>query len=609
MFATPGALFYLFALFLNAFSDLGHKIIIQNTVFKIYDNETQVMLTAIINALMLIPFIALFTPSGYLADKYPKHLILRYGALFALAVTLLITLCYYMGWFWAAFWLTFVMGAQSAIYGPAKYGYIKELFGNERISAGNALVQSGTTVAILSGIIAYTVLFELRLSGDETNEAEILRHIAPLGWLLVAGSVLEYLFAYRLPDKQGLHVKKRFDTRRYLRGYYLRKNLKATLRKREIAVAIVALSLFWSISQVILAAFGAYAKAHLGMQNAIMVQGLMALAAIGIILGSVVAAHISRRYIHKGLIPLGSLGLTLCVWLLPMLDSAWAIAVTFSGFGLFAGFFIVPLNAYIQQHAPRAHLGTILAGNNFIQHISMALFLGLITLFSYYGLDPVALFYLMGALGLVMSLYLLRRHLDWFVWVLIELLLSVRYKIIYENAHLVPQEGGVLLLGNHISWIDWVLAQFPIERRIRFVMDRGIYRWPVLHYLWRLGRAIPISEKGSKDAFAEARAALRTGELLGYYPEGMISYSGEMSPFRRGFELIAKGIPATISPYYIGGIYGSFPFSRAQKRLVQERSLWRRVIRVRFGVPLGIDSDAAAVQAAVTALKEDNGPQ
>ncbi len=608
-FGITGTLPYILALFLNAFTDLGHKIIIQNTIFKIYDDQTQVMLTAIVNALVLLPFIMLFTPSGYIADKYPKHLVMRYGALFAVFITLGITVSYFMGWFWAAFAFTFIMGAQSAVYSPAKYGYIKELVGDERISAGNAAVQSATTVAILAGIIFYTVLFEKSLSQPFVNEADIVRQIAPLGILLVIGSVIEYLLTLRLPNRQGNPVKKRFSLRRYRSGYYLRKNFKTMTRKHSIVIAIIALSIFWSVSQVVLASFGAYAKSELHIDNAIVVQGLMALAAIGIIIGSIAAAYLSKRYIHMGLIPLGAIGFSFMVLLLPFTCNVTLIAVEFITFGIFAGLFIVPLNAHIQHVAPRVHLGTILAGNNLVQNIFMIAFLALISVFSYFGLHSTALFYLMFGFGALLSIYLVRRYLDWMIWFIADVVLRLRYKIIFEGEEQVPKTGGVLLLGNHISWIDWVLVQLPLERRVRFVMERDIYHWKGLHHLWKLGQAIPISEKASKDAFREARHALKEGGILGLYPEGTISRNGEIGTFRRGFELITRGNHGTIIPYLIDGIYGSYPFSRSQKRFVSESSWGRRVIRVRFGAPMSLQSSAQEVKQEILHLKESHGAE
>ncbi|NPA59512.1 MAG: MFS transporter, partial [Epsilonproteobacteria bacterium] len=278
MFKIVGVINYLIVVFLNAFTDLGHKIIIQNTIFKVYDGDMQIILTAIINALILLPFVMLFSPSGFLADRFPKNKIMEYSALLAVILTIFITYSYYQGWFFIAFCMTFLLALQSAIYGPAKYGYIKELVGAKFISSGNGALQAVTTIAILSGIIFYTVLFEVLLEDNFSTKEDILKMIAPLGWLLVISSIIEWFLASKLPNKMIQESQKVFDIKKYLSGKYLRKNLKIVTRKKEVFEAILGLSLFWSISQVILAIFGEYAKSKLGVTNAIFVQGTMAMA-------------------------------------------------------------------------------------------------------------------------------------------------------------------------------------------------------------------------------------------------------------------------------------------------------------------------------------------
>ena len=213
---------YISVVFLNAFTDLGHKIIIQNTVFKIHDGQTQIILTAIVNALILLPFIFLFSPSGFIGDKFSKSIVMRVSAWAAIFITLGITASYYAGAFELAFSLTFLMAVQSAIYSPAKYGYIKELVGNKYLTLGNGIVQAVTTVSILGGIFFYSVLFQNSLDGTNFTEAEdILKHIAPLGWVLVAGSIIEMMLTYRLPNT---HIKSdvRFVFKKYYTGTYLK---------------------------------------------------------------------------------------------------------------------------------------------------------------------------------------------------------------------------------------------------------------------------------------------------------------------------------------------------------------------------------------------------
>ncbi len=607
LWRTKGVLPYTIALFLNAFTDLGHKIVIQNTVFKIYDGHEQIVLTSILNALILLPFILLLTPSGFLSQRYSKARVMQYSALAAVGITLGITFAYYQGWFWCAFWLTFILAAQSALYSPAKYGYITELVSKNRISGLNAVVQSVTTVAILGGIMVYTFFFETSLRETYVSEADILHQIAPLGWLLVAGSLVEYLLTLRLAPKHPIKQKP-FDVKRYLRGFYFQKNWNSLRRNRSIFEAIIGLSLFWSISQVILASFGAYAKSTLHEENTIVVQGLMALAAFGIIFGSYLASYISKHYLHHGLIPLGSMILTLSLFFLPLTQSLTLIGGIFFLFGIGGAMMIVSLNALIQSRAPQEELGFILAGNNWVQNIFMIGFLSLTTFVAMVGYESIPLFWSMFWVSLLLSIWLIINHGDFLLWLFFEKILSARYEVIPIGLHHIPTKGSVLLLGNHISWIDWILVQIGVERRIGYMMERSIYDKGFIRPLMKLGRVIPVSSTAAKDAFRSAKKRLNNDEIIGVFPEGGISHDGELGKIYPGFQIIAQGVEGVIVPFYIDGMYGSI-FSRASKRHVPMSHWLRRRVRIIYGSPLPIDSDAKTLYDAITHLKETYGSQ
>ncbi len=602
IFKIVGVINYLLVVFLNAFTDLGHKIIIQNTIFKVYDGELQIILTAIVNALILLPFIMMFSPSGFLADRFPKNVIMQYASALAVVITLIITLAYYNGWFYVAFGMTFLLALQSAMYGPAKYGYIKELFGVQNITAGNGAVQAVTTIAILGGIIFYTILFENQLGDNFTTKEDVLRVIAPIGWLLVLGSIIEFYLASKLPYKMKFKSKRVFEKKRYIRGEYLFKNLKIVTRKKEILDSIIALALFWSISQVVLAIFGEYAKSKLGITNAIVVQGIMALAVIGIVIGSVMAAKFSKYYINMGLVSVGSFGVMIIVFMVPSISSVTTLAFLFALFGVFSGLILVPLNARIQFLSPSVHLGTIIAGSNFIQNIFMVFFLGLTTVFAYLGMNAESLFYVMGGVAVYMSAMVYKKYEMMSFWTLMKFIASFRHKYNFVGLEHFPKNEGVLLLGNHVSWLDWIILQMPMQRPINYMMEKEIYHWFGFHYVFKTGQAIPVSQKASRDAFKEAHARLEDSRVVGIFPEGVISKDGKLGRFFKGYELIPKDYNGVIVPFYIDGLFGSM-FSKYKGR--NKKSFFkRREITVYYGEPLSKETSAEELKEIILAMKK-----
>lgn len=116
----PGVLAYTGMVFLNAFVDLGHKIIVQNTLFKTLDGAEQVIMTAILNAMILLPLALCFTPSGFVSDRYAKPRVMQAAAWLAVVLTLAITASYYAGYFVLAFILTFTLGGTKRLLFPGQ---------------------------------------------------------------------------------------------------------------------------------------------------------------------------------------------------------------------------------------------------------------------------------------------------------------------------------------------------------------------------------------------------------------------------------------------------------------------------------------------------------
>lgn len=599
LFKISGFTSYILIILFNATTDLGHKIILQNTIFKAYEGPELIILTAIVNALILLPFIFLFSPAGFIADKYPKTMVIEYAAMAAIGITTLILLSYYMGWFWIAFILTFILAAQSAIYSPAKYGLIKEMTGNEHLAEANAVVQTVTISSILAGAVIYSVFFERLLQDASIIPSEILRYIAPVGYVLIGASTVEYLLARRLVRKfkaVDIDESMTFEPKEYKNLSYLKQNISLIKQKQTIWLSIIGLSILWGVSQVVLAIFGEYLKSTLGITNTITAQSLLALAGIGMILGSMVAGRVSKNYIETGIIPLGSLGVALALYMIPSLTSLWALGTALLSFGFFAGLFIVPLNAMIQFTSPHKILGKVLAGNNFMQNVSMFLFLVLTAVFGYFQFSAIGLFYIISTIAFLGMVYTFIKLPQSLIRYMVRMLISFKYTLHVDGLNHIKADKGILLLGNHISFLDWAVLQMAYPKQIRFVMERSYYeKWYLKPFLNFFG-VIPISSRGSKSALVKVTEALNRGETVALFPEGHISRNGHLSTFQRGFEMATKEVEdAVIIPFYLRGLWED-NFSYASNKMKRHKS---RDISVSFAEAIDIHSTASEVKKSV----------
>ena len=597
-----GAWPYFLAVFLNAFVDLGHKIVIQNTIFKFYDGEWQVILTALVNGLILLPFILLLTPAGFISDKYPKNKVIRTSAWVAVLVTCGIVVCYYLGLFWPAFAMTFLLAIQSAFYSPAKFAYIKPLFGKEKLAQANGLVQSVSIIAILTGTLVYSLLFESLYQESANIPSEILMTMAPLAWLLVINSLIELVMAYRLPTLENNLQTQAFDWPIYRRGGYIKQSLSPFIQRKVIRLSIIGLTMFWSIGQLLLASFPAYAKANFDITNTLVIQATLATTAVGIAIGAWIAGRTSKNHIELGLIPIGAIGVAISLWLLPMMGSSINQALCFLMVGIMGGMFIVPLNALIQFHAKSDEIGKILALNNWVQNLGMACFLLITVAFSTLGFDSRFLLYFTAAVAIIGGFYTIYKLPQSLVRIVLSWAISRHYKVDVQGMKNIPEQGGALLLGNHISWVDWAILQIACPRPVRFVMERTIYNTWYLKWLFKALGCIPIdASASSKKSLTTIAEILDQGEVIALFPEGAISRNGHLGEFKRGFELACKKAqqPMVIVPFYIRGLWGS-KFSRSSDALKAQRSqgMFRDVI-VAFAPEMAQHSEVQQVKQAV----------
>jgi len=583
------------AQFLGAMNDNILKLLIILLLIRVQGAERAGVITAAVGAAFVLPFLLFSAPAGALADRLRKSRIIVALKAVEIVVTALAVGAFALGWHQGLYAVVFLMATHSAFFAPAKYGVIPELADRDRLSRANGLVESFTYLAIILGTVLASALTQA------TGERTWLAALFCLG-VAVAGFWSASAMA-PTPEGEAARPIALLPTQ-------IVRTLLGCRRDRHLMLALIGQAFFMfagAFAQLNLIAYGiqemGLAEAHSGY--------LFLAAALGIGLGSLLAARLSGRNVEFGIVPIGALGLTVAPVLLHAVPSSLPACLGILVlFGISAGLFSLPLQTWIQFRVEPARRGEVLAAASFLNWVAILGASGLTWLASGpLGLTAAQGFSILGAITLVFTLAA--------YWVLPDFLLRfialVTVRLFYRprilGAENLPAEGPALLIPNHVTWVDALLLTATNQRRIRFVMKRSIYNTPLARGLFRLMGVIPVSpEDGKKELLAfmkQARAALDEGYLVCIFAEGALTRTGMLAQFRGGFERIVRGTDYPIIPVYIGGAWGSI-LSYAHGRLLSRLPAFSPYpMTILFGKPMPAASSAMAVRQRVAELSCD----
>ncbi len=541
------------------------------------DANTLVNLAA---AVFIAPFVLFSATAGQLADKYEKSRLIRYIKVFEIAIMFLGL----WGFWWRNLAPLFValalMGVHSTLFGPVKYSILPQQLKTEELVGGNGLVEMGTFVAILIGTIVGGLLVAVDPNGPVmAGVATVV--VAVAGWLASRAIPLTPAVAPNLAINWNPFTE-------------TWKNLRFAGGNRVVWLSMLGISWFWFYGATFLTQFPNFAKNVLGGDEHV-VTFLLASFSIGIGVGSLLCERLSGRRVELGLVPFGSIGLTLFavdLWFATHAMHAtglsgvgaflaqpahWRVTADLVLIGLFGGFYIVPLYALIQERSESTHRSRIIAANNILNALFMVASAGLAIALLAMDVSIPGLFLATGVLNAFVALYIYRLVPEFLMRFLAWLLIHTMYRVQKEGLENVPEAGACILVCNHVSYVDAIVIAACVRRPVRFIMDHRIFRVPLLNWVFRTMNAIPVASAREdpavkEGAFVSAAAALREGEIVGIFPEGKLTDNGEMHAFRSGIERMVKDTPVPVVPMALRGLWGSF-FSRSYEGRAMRR--WR----------------------------------
>ena len=581
--------------FQGAFSDNALKtLVVLTAIFGMNLSLSEKHdLSERITALFSMPFILFSMAGGFLADRFSKRTIMIGVKIFEVLVMLFTLTAFAWNRMPLLLAAVFLMGVHSAFFGPSKYGSLPELLPEKKLSWGNGLLELGTFMAIILGIVAAAPLEE-HFRGQQWRSGVILIVLALIGLATSLGIT-------RVPA--GDPAKK---FRPNFLGEIFRQ-LKAARKDRPLALALLGNTYFNFLGALLLLNLFFYGADVLRASEA-KIPWLNAALALGIGLGSVAAGYLSGGKIEYGLVPLGALGLSVASASLaaPGLSLNGAL-VRLALLGFAGGFFIVPVSALLQHRPDKEKKGEVLAVANWLSFVGVFLVWPAHYLMAQVlHLSPRQVFLFGGVLTLAGAIYAMTLLPDALLRFVLWLLTRTLYRIRVEGRDNIPEKGGALFVCNHLSRVDALLLLASTDRSVRFMMFKDHYELPWVKPLARTLGIIPISsEQRPREMLKSLQAAsdaIKSGEVVCIFAEGQITRIGQMLPFRRGFERIMKDVEAPIIPVALDGVWGSiFSFE-------QGRFLWkvpRRIpypVTVNFGGPMPHAATPFEVRQAVQEL-------
>ncbi len=579
----------------GAFNDNVYK----NAVLLIVSYETAAyttlnpgVLNQIAAGLFILPFVLFSGISGQLADRFDKAVVMRCVKACEVGIMALAGAGFHFRNLWLLFGALFLMGAHSTFFAPAKYGILPQVLETDELVGGNALLDAGTFLAILLGQVLAGVL-------------AAHHDLAVLDTALIAIAAAGLGVSLFIPKARPAAPALRIDPN-LVRSTL--ENLRATREHRVVFLAVLGISWFWFFGALIITQMPEYAKTLLHGDEDVFVLLLLAFS-VGVGAGSLMCERLSGRRLEIGLVPLGSLGLTvfgidlffstpahpgavlvgpaalLAAW------PGWHVILDMALIGVFGGLYSVPLYALMQRGAPPEIVSRVMSANSFWNAVFMVVAAGFGAVMLAVGATIPQLILVAAILNFAVAAFIYARVPEFLLRFLAWLIARVLYRLRITGLENVPEQGAALVVCNHVSFADALVLSAAIHRPMRFVMEASIFRIPVAKRVFRGMKAIPIATAAEdaavrEAAFAQIVSELAAGQLVCVFPEGRLTPDGEVGEFRPGLMRVMKERPVPVVPVGLSGLWGS-PFTRCYRGLARyvPRRLWSR-IEVTIGRPV-----------------------
>lgn len=578
---------------LNAFGDHCAKITVSGLIAAVFPERQAAVFVGVVSALYVIPYILLAPVAGRLSSRFSKTKVVRGSLLLQAAAMSLISVSALLESLVGILTGLALVACQSSFLAPSRNALLKELCGTERIGQMMGLLGLAGVGATLAG---------LALGGWSFDQAWGAFGTPWSASAAVSGASAVFAFLSYVVVKT---IRSENETERETSSPFV-SVLKEVMVRPELRWPSLGLSWFYGVGAMLVMILLQDSRWEHGQEMGSASQGgaMAAFLGLGVAIGSGWVAYLCRKRVEVGLSFLGAL---LLVVFVPMTALSWdrelLAAVGVFAMGLAGGLFSAPLNAlFVSRARDEARVGSI-AANNLVINLLSAGFVGAASLMGYIGWSPVNQLWIVAGTAVIVLFVMIKLIPESFVRLVSLGIVRVLYPMKTKGLENLPTTGGVLLVANHVSYADALLISAASPRPVRFMGTSEMLRFPLMRWMYRKFNVIAVSPQKAKEAISKTAAALKAGDVVCVFPEGALTRTGMVMPFKKGVELMSRLSKAPIVPGYIDGMWGS-PFSFSGEPFSYRKGMpLRRRISLVFGEKLeGDDVSASQLQQKVTEL-------
>lgn len=444
--------------FLGALNDNVYKLLIVYFLIDQEGIENGHKILALTGAIFVLPFLLFSAFSGVMADRYSKRNIIAFTKILELVVMILGVAAFWYESKWGSYFILFLMAAQTALFGPSKYGILPELVPHEKISKSNGLMTSFTFLAIISGTFIASFLV------DVTHRNFIIAAIF-CSVLALIGVISSFCIEYTPPAGSS----KKFDTR-FLHEIY--STLKMASQHPSLLMAVFGSAFFLFLGAFVQLNMIPFATKTLHLTD---VHGgyLFLLTALGIGTGAMTAGKLSDKVVELGIVPIAALGVAISCYLIDLFSSHLLFVIPMVVIvGFFGGMYEIPLDSYVQVASPKKNRGQMVAATNFLSYCGVLCASATLYLTEeMLGFSPNQGFAIIATITLFVTVLIGYQYFDYLTRFIGMILSRLHFQVDYFGLNNVPDTPAIYVC-THTAWNDTLLMLGAQRRRLRFFIQQ-----------------------------------------------------------------------------------------------------------------------------------------